>query len=488
MNVGPAAINRRTFLVSGAAAVGVAGAAAFLWPGSSRGIAVPGKGGQDGVVRLSAGTGVQHSFGPGRTELDAWGYNGQLPGPALRARAGDVLRVVVDNALEEGTTVHWHGVRVPNAMDGVPGLTQKSILPGEKFVYEFPLHDAGTFWYHPHQRSFEQVGRGLYGPLIVEERDPIKVDRDITWMLDDWRLDDEGQISDDFGSRHDATMAGRIGNTMTINGRLPQPLSVRAGERIRLRLVNAANARIFGLNFEGHEPRIIAIDGQPVTPHRPEGAILLGPAMRIDVVLDMTSEPGSRSPIRDEFYEGLEYDLTEIRYSRSRLREQPLTTPIALPPNPLQEPRLNNAQRHEVVFGGGMMGMMAGGMMMNDGQMHGGMMGHSSNMMGWTVNGVSATGHVHDPILTIPKGQSVVMTLKNKTAWWHPIHVHGHSFRVLSRNGKPTEHQEWQDTVLMSPQETARIAFVADNPGDWMLHCHILEHQAAGMMASFRVA
>jgi FtsP/CotA-like multicopper oxidase with cupredoxin domain len=116
------------------------------------------------------------------------------------------------------------------------------------------------------------------------------------------------------------------------------------------------------------------------------------------------------------------------------------------------------------------------------------MMGRGSNMMGWTVNGVSATGHVHDPILTIPRGQSVVMTLRNETAWWHPIHLHGHSFRVLSRNGKPTTHKEWQDTVLMSPQETAKIAFVADNPGDWMLHCHILEHQAAGMMASFRVA
>ena len=496
MNLGPQAINRRTFILSGAAAVGTAGAAALLWPANSQGVATAAAGGTEGVVRLSAGTGVRHSFGPGRTEPGAWAYNGQVPGPGIRARAGDLLRVVVDNELEEGTTVHWHGVRVPNAMDGVPELTQKSILPGERLVYEFPLHDAGTFWYHPHQRSFEQVGRGLYGPLIVEETNPIKVDREITWMLDDWRLDGQGQISGGFGSRHDATMSGRIGNTVTINGRLPQPLSVRKGERIRLRLINAANARIFGLNFEGHDPRIIAMDGQPVTPHRPDGPILLGPAMRIDLVLDMMSEPGTRSRIRDGFYDGLEFDLTQIHYSGSPLRDQPLTTPIVLPPNPLQEPTLNNAQRHEVVFGGGMMGMMAGGAMsaddggggmMNGSNMGGGMMGGSSNMMGWTVNGVSASGHVHDPILTIPKGQSVILTLKNKTAWWHPIHVHGHSFRVLSRNGKPTAHKEWQDTVLMSPQETAEIAFVADNPGDWMLHCHILEHQAAGMMASFRV-
>jgi FtsP/CotA-like multicopper oxidase with cupredoxin domain len=117
----------------------------------------------------------------------------------------------------------------------------------------------------------------------------------------------------------------------------------------------------------------------------------------------------------------------------------------------------------------------------------GGRGGGMAGMMGWTVNGVSATGHVHEPMLTIARGQTAVMDLKNDTAWWHPIHLHGHSFRVISRNGKPTQHREWQDTVLIPPQESAQIAFVADNPGDWMLHCHILEHQAAGMTAAFRV-
>ena len=109
-------------------------------------------------------------------------------------------------------------------------------------------------------------------------------------------------------------------------------------------------------------------------------------------------------------------------------------------------------------------------------------------MMAWTVNGVSATEHAHQPIVTIPRGRTAVMNLKNETAWWHPIHIHGHSFRVVSRNGVPTAHREWQDTVLVPPEESAEIAFVSDNPGDWMLHCHILEHQAAGMMAAFRVA
>ena len=126
--------------------------------------------------------------------------------------------------------------------------------------------------------------------------------------------------------------------------------------------------------------------------------------------------------------------------------------------------------------------MMSGGM--GSGMMGGG----ASGMMGWTVNGTSPTGHVHEPLFSIERGRTAVFTLKNDTAWWHPIHVHGHSFRVISRNGKPTAHREWQDTVLIPPQESAEIAFVADNPGDWMLHCHILEHQAAGMMAAFKVA
>jgi FtsP/CotA-like multicopper oxidase with cupredoxin domain len=142
-------------------------------------------------------------------ETPVWSYNGAVPGPEIRVRQGERLRVTVENQLAEGTTVHWHGLRVPNAMDGVPHLTQKPIAAGETFVYEFEVPDAGTYWYHPHQRSFEQVGRGLYGPLIVEERERIQVDRDVTWVLDDWRLLQDTQISDDFGNSWTAaTMAG----------------------------------------------------------------------------------------------------------------------------------------------------------------------------------------------------------------------------------------------------------------------------------------
>jgi FtsP/CotA-like multicopper oxidase with cupredoxin domain len=419
-------------------------------------------------------------------ETEVWSYNGSVPGPALRVRQGERVRVAVENGLAEDTTIHWHGLRLPNRMDGVPHLTQRPIAPGETFVYEFDAVDAGTFWYHPHQRSFEQVGRGLYGPLIVEERHPPAVDRDLTWVLDDWRLLPSARISDDFGNFHDVSHNGRVGNIATINGRIPDTFAVRAGERLRLRLVNAANARIFGLEFAEHRPWIIAFDGQPVEPHEPDGGrIILGPAMRVDVIVDMTGLPGRRFTVTDSFYRGLGYRLVDLVYDDTALRSQPPDGPITLPPNPLTEPDIGSAQRHEIVFGGGMMGMMPGARVQGE--------WHDIRTMArrglvWAINGVAATGHAPDPLAVLRRGSSHVLAMANDTAWHHPIHLHGHSFRVLGRNGVPTRRREWQDTVLMNPRERIDIAFVADNPGDWMFHCHVLEHQAAGMMGVIRVA
>jgi FtsP/CotA-like multicopper oxidase with cupredoxin domain len=152
-----------------------------------------------------------------------------------------------------------------------------------------------------------------------------------------------------------------------------------------------------------------------------------------------------------------------------------------LTPNPVAEPVLERAERHVVRFEGGMMGRMPMGM--------GGMMG-ARRGMAWTVNGkaVRDDDHSHEPILKLAHGRSYVLELINDTAWHHPIHLHGHVFRVLTRNGKPTAHREFLDTVLLDPDSRAEIAFVADNPGSWMLHCHVLEHQASGMMATIRVA
>jgi FtsP/CotA-like multicopper oxidase with cupredoxin domain len=359
--------------------------------------------------------------GKSHPPTDVWCYGDRVPGPEIRVRQGEPVRIVVRNELPEETTVHWHGIRLPNAMDGVPGLTQPPIKPSEQFTYEFTPPDAGTFWYHPHADSLQQLGRGMAGALIVEEREPVHVDRDILWMLSDWRLTAGGQIASGFGNAMEAAMSGRVGNTVTLNGAVSEEVPVRAGERLRLRLVNCALARIMALRFEGHRPIVVAIDGQHCEPHELSGGrLLLGPAMRIDVMLDMQGEPGRRYQVIDDFYEGLSYWLTELAYDeRPPVRPHPLTAKLVLPLNPLPEPDLASAERHELRLQGGMMG---GGAMMGMGGMQG--MAHGAT---WSINGTSMTGDGHvgmPPLLTLQRGRSYVLTMSNQTAWWHPMHLH----------------------------------------------------------------
>lgn len=434
---------------------------------------------------LTPAPGRASIVGERRPETDVWCYNGAVPGPIVRLHQGKTARIKVVNGLVEGTTVHWHGIRLPIGMDGVPGISQAPIKPGESFLYEFTPPDAGTFWYHPHVDTLQQLGRGLSGALIVEEPEPVAVDRDVVWLLADWRLRSDAQIASGFGNPMDAAMSGRIGNTVTVDGIVSDGVSVRAGERIRLRLINGALARIMALRFDGHRPVVVATDGQPCEPHQPEdGRLLLGPAMRIDVVLDMQGDPERRYRVVDDFYHGLSYSLTHLVYeNKPPVGARPRDAVSALPRNPVPEPDVAAAEHHVIRLQGGMMG---GGAMAG----MGGMMGMGGGAS-WAINGVSMTGDGQSgmpPLLTLHRDRSYVLTLRNDTAWWHPMHLHGHSFRVLSRNNAPVPYHQWADTVLVAPRETVDIAFVADNPGDWMLHCHVADHQMSGMMTILRIA
>lgn len=426
----------------------------------------------------------------GYPDTDVWTFDGAVPGPELRFRQGDTLRIDVANRLPQPTTVHWHGIRLPNAMDGVPHLTQPPIRTGATFRYEFALPDAGTYWYHPHERSHEQVARGLYGALIVEEPRPPQVDRDVTWVLSDWRLAADAADRGDFDSLFDATHGGRLGNTITLNGRFPLKdgvFEVRSGERIRLRLVNSAVARIFQFRFQGHDPRAIAFDGHPVAPHAVPAGVALGPGMRVDLIIDCMGRPGERFAVSDVFYPRPIGRLIEFVYrDEAPLRARPLSAPIALPDNPLSEPDVARAARHEIVFQGGAMGSLSEAVFGGEKQPIGQLM--RNHGVAWAVNGVAMKEHAHDPMLVFRRGAHVVLAMHNDTAWHHPIHLHGHVFRLITRNGRPTQHREWLDSVLMAPRERVEIAFVADNPGDWMFHCHVLAHQHGGMMATIRVA
>ena len=425
--------------------------------------AVPRLAGAANESKLRIAPARQSLVGAGNPDTAVWSYNGTVPGPALRFRQGERLRIEVENALDVKTTVHWHGVRLPNAMDGVPGVTQAPIARGARFTYEFDLPDAGTFWYHPHLGSPEQVARGLYGALIIEERNAPAVDRDLVWVLSDWRLDREARLVESFGNPMDSSHAGRIGNTVTVNGAIRESFPVRAGERIRLRLINAANARIYGLEFEGHTPAVIALDGQPLAP-RKAARVVLGPGMRADLILDCVGAPGSAHRVIDSFYPKRAYELLRLEYRKEAPLRGAFPSVPQLAPNPVAVPDIGKAERQRVVFAGGAMGAIP---------KHAGMF--------WTVNGAPVAEHAHQPLLNLKLGNSYVLELVNETAWHHPIHLHGHVFRVLPDG-------PWGDSVLLDPRSRAEIALVADNPGDWMLHCHVLEHQATGMMALVRVA
>ena len=187
-------MDRRAFLASGAALA--------LTPGVSRS--------QKKIERLRLAVGRQSLVGAAYPATEVWAYNGMVPGPELRFKQGERLRVEVENALGVATTVHWHGIRLPNAMDGVPGVTQAPIAAkGGRFSYEFELPDAGTYWYHPHLGGPEQVSRGLYGALVVEEREPPEADRDVVWVLSDWELDREARLDEEFANPMAASHDGQ---------------------------------------------------------------------------------------------------------------------------------------------------------------------------------------------------------------------------------------------------------------------------------------
>jgi FtsP/CotA-like multicopper oxidase with cupredoxin domain len=373
-------VSRRTLIMgAGAAALG-------SWASRRRSFA-------DSEIkeyRLTTKAATVNLTGNGYPDTAVWAYDGTVPGPEIRVRQGEPIRVVVSNKLDEDTTVHWHGIRLPNAMDGVPGLTQKPIRSGESFVYAFTPPDAGTFWYHPHADTLQQLGRGLAGALIVEEREPVAVDRDLLWFIEDWRLDGDGRIAPGFGNHMEAGMSGRIGNTVTINGRVRDRVSVKVGERVRLRIVNAALARIVSVRFEGHKPIVIAYDGQPCDPHTPEGdRVVLGPAMRADLILDMNGKSGRTYRVIDDFYRDLAYKLVDLAYGTGKpIRDHPPEASPKLPGNPLPEPDLAAAERHDIALQGGMMGGM--GMMGGDGMMGG--MGTTMRGATWSMNGSSMTG------------------------------------------------------------------------------------------------
>lgn len=464
-------------------AAGLAATAAILACRSAS-VAQPAPAYADGHRILRARPGNATLRGPAAPPTAILGYDGIVPGPLFRIRRGEELRVRLVNELSFPTTIHWHGLRLPNAMDGAPHLTQAPVAPGGAFDYRFTPPDSGTFWYHAHMQSSEQVGRGLHGALIVDEADPVDVDQDVLLVVDDWRIARDGTIAP-FGSFHDAAHEGRLGSLVTVNGAPSFDLPVRTSERLRLRIINVANARVMALRLKGHRVQVMAIDGQPAQPFiARDSRVILGPGNRIDLFVDATMPPGSNAALVVEL--DRDVPLINLRYAADApARPASREAADALAPNPLPE-RMDfaNALRVDVPVDGGAMSMMMGGGM--GGATMRGPFGGGRRDAIWSLAERAGDGHTSAPMFRIARGRTAALALANRTAFAHAMHIHGHHFRLLDRlddGWKPF----WLDTVVVPPGETWRIAFVADNPGKWMIHCHMLEHQESGMAGWFEV-
>lgn len=411
-----------------------------------------------------------------------WTYNGTFPGPELRVRRGDRIKILFRNQLSQPSSIHWHGIRIDNAMDGVSGLTQDPVMPGETFSYKFNVPDAGTYWYHPHNRSWEQLARGLYGPLIVEEDTPYPVDRDQVLVIDDWRLTKDGLFDEaSLGNRHDWSHAGRLGNWATVNGRSAPAYTFQTGDRVRFRLINTSNSRVMSLMLVGLSGTLIARDGQPLREPlalSEQEVLTLSPAQRVDVVVDMHTAgalavPSNQGPI----------SLAEFAVSGQLISSFTNTDILPLPSNEVAIPTLDAAQAVSLVMEGGARSWLSEGVF-NGVKMDGRSLADKGQF--WTFNGQAGRSEI--PLFETERGRSVIITLVNDTAWPHVIHLHGHHFLEVPGSNRISRDAPLLDSILLEARQTKRIAFVADNPGKWMLHCHMLEHQVAGMGTWFNVA
>jgi FtsP/CotA-like multicopper oxidase with cupredoxin domain len=391
----------------------------------------------------------------------AWTFNGQVPGPVLEGRVGDVLEVRLTNRLPEATAVHWHGMRLPAPMDGTE-MVQQLVHPGETFTYRFKLLDAGTFWYHPHVNETVQLERGLYGALIVKGDDEPTLDREQVLVLDDLKLDRKGRIAK-FGGLvqwHD----GREGEARLVNGRVEPTLSIAAGHIERWRVVNAASARYVRLSIGGAQFRILGTDGGLIEAPVAVNEVLLAPGDRVDLAVG-------------PFAEGEELAVEALRYSRmtikrrnterfATLRVGPAKTSTAVVPERLRviEPLAPlSAMPNRTVDFGIKLSLRRG--------------------IDFVVN-----GERHNVDAPVKIGELQIWDVVNSTMMDHPFHLHGYFFQVLSVNGKPPAFRSWEDVANLPPKSTTRIAWMPDGrPGSWMYHCHILEHHAAGMMGHFDV-
>ena len=472
--------------------------------------------GNGDTLRLEAGLVRRTVAGRSYT---MFAFNGQQPGPLLEVARGSEITVLLTNRLPDSTAVHWHGVRLDNPNDGVPGMTQPAVPPGGEFTYRLRFPDAGIYWYHPHVREDVQQELGLYGNVLVRPPDGTgygPANRESVLMLDDLLVGGAGLVPLGRESPTHALM-GRFGNLLLVNGEPRYHLHVRRGEVVRLFLTNAAGARTFNLSFPGARMKVVASDVGTYAREEWVESVVIAPAERYVVhvrfdrpgtvalvnrvrgldhlygrffaetdtlgVVDVARERTGRelgasfATLRRDSVAAAE--LERYRRAAAQAPEKSLVLTLEtrnLPPLSQRLMQLDSIYFPPVEWSGTM------------------------PMMNWASTGRQVRWILRDPATgrenmdigwRFRRGQPVRIHLvserRSAHAMQHPIHLHGQRFLVLAVNGVPVENLVWKDTVLVPAGGTVDILLDPSNPGRWMAHCHIAEHLSAGMMMGFEV-
>lgn len=433
----------------------------------------------------------------GGTAAGSLAYNGSVPGPLLRASVGDDVVVTVRNLLPRSTSVHWHGIALRNDMDGAAPASP-DIAAGAEFTYRFSVPHAGTYWAHPHTGL--DADTGLYFPVIVDDpQEPGNYDAEWIVMLDDWTdgvgstpeqiyeglrnasapghdmggsdgmpgMPGMGTVPGAGGTGSSRLLGGDAGDVSypyyLVNGRIasaPSVFRAKPGQRVRVRLINAGSDTAFRVALSGHRMTVTHTDGFPVTPTDVD-ALLLGMGERYDVLVTVGDgvfplvaiAEGKNASTRALLFTGLgappsvDYLPPELQGRVGAVNTFSATPGVALPAEPADVQLPVN---------------LAGSMAPYE----------------WTINGLPFS---RARPLQVRTGQRVELSLHNTSMMWHPIHLHGHTFEVLTPDGRAGPRK---DTVIVLPGQRLRASFIADNPGQWMMHCHNTYHQEAGMMTS----
>ncbi|MBI4939575.1 MAG: multicopper oxidase family protein [Actinobacteria bacterium] len=435
---------------------------------------------------------VQIDLG-GRT-VSTWAYGDTLPGAALRATAGDRVKIAFSNELPEATSVHWHGLAIRNDMDGVPGVTTPEVAAGGSFAYDFVVPDPGTHWFHPHTGL--QLDRGLYAPFIVDDpAEPGDYDTEWVVVLDDW-TDGVGKTPDQIyadltsgatggadsggmggmsgmgsGSNGgDMSGMGMSGMGMSegdvaypfylVNGRVPDDpdvLTAKPGQRVRLRIINAASDTIFTVALGGHDLVVTHTDGYPVKPTR-AASLRIGMGERYDAVVTLAdgvfplvASPSGKEGLARALVRSGSGQPPAVSARPGELDSVPLTADMLTVATGAALAKRSPDTSQDLVLAGTM------------------------SPYAWTVNG--AVYEDSEP-LKIRQGQAGRLRIRNRSMMPHPMHVHGHTFQLGTAGGTGPR----KDTVLVPAMGGIDVDLIADNPGRWMVHCHNTYHAVAGMM------